>query len=181
MKIWIDTETTGLNRWKHGIVQLAFLIEKDEEVQYEEVLYSNPIGKQIDKEALKIHGTTEAQLAQYDPWPLVAIRFTEFLGTQVDKYNPLDKLVPCGYNVDFDLGMLRGNWPDKYFGSFFARPTIEVMTYVAEEVSRGLKLKSYSLEEVCKHFEIPLEAHNALADIKATRALYYKLKGKNSG
>ena len=35
--------------------------------------------------------------------------------------------------------------------------------------------RSHKLVDVCKHFGIELDAHDALSDIKATRQLIYKL------
>jgi DNA polymerase III subunit epsilon len=106
----------------------------------------------------------------------------KLLGKYVNKYDKQDKFVLGGYNVGFDMDMMRVSFEkagDNYFGSWFFWPVIDVRVMVAEQILEiGLRLPNYKLETVCEYFNIPIDAHNALSDIRATRQLYYFLKGE---
>ena len=43
------------------------------------------------------------------------------------------------------------------------------------EYKKLIILESHKLVDVCKYFDIKIDAHDALSDIKATRELIYKL------
>lgn len=79
------------------------------------------------------------------------------------------------------MDMMRSSFEksgDKYFGSWFFWPTIDVRHEVAKQILDGCRLRNYKLETVCGHYDIKIDSHDALSDIKATRELYYKLIGK---
>ena len=107
------------------------------------------------------------------------------LGRYCDKYNRLDKFYMAGYNVRFDADFLKEFFlknKDFYFGSWFnyrfidPLPLLHWANWVKE-----INLPDYKLATVCRHFQIPLQAHDAMADITATRELIYKLLDKTSG
>lgn len=177
---WLDTETTGIDPKRCAIVQLAGLVEIGGEIISEIELKICPHkGAFISDEALKVNGLTQEQL---DSFPVASgqyLRLIAELNSYIDKYNPSDKFILAGYNVGFDEQFLRNFFylcGDKFFGSYFAWPKIDVANFVAEEYVKGLRLINFKLETLCKQYNIPLQAHDAAADIKATRDLYYKLK-----
>lgn len=61
---------------------------------------------------------------------------------------------------------------DVYFGSWFNYKTIDPLSllHILDGIG-SISLENYKLETVCKHYDIPLDAHDALNDIKATREL----------
>ena len=68
--LWLDTETTGLNPKKHGVIQIACLYEEGK-IPYPQnipVIFnelSNCMGCKIDKEALRINGHKKKKIKGY--------------------------------------------------------------------------------------------------------------------
>ena len=188
--LWVDLETTGTNPLRHGIIQLAALVEIDNEIIEEVDLRMRPMTKhEVDAEALEVNGVTEAQISE---WPAQSDQYAAFealLERYVNRYEKLDKFVLAGYNINaFDELFLRQMFLDNaktreerkyggYFGSWFFWPKRDVQTYVAEHIlEHTMRLKNYKLETVCAQFGIQINAHDALSDIHATRQLYRVLR-----
>ena len=177
---YFDTETTGLDNRKHDIIQLAYLIEIDNEIVDEGNYFIKPrdFGV-IDEEALKVNNLTIAQLKEFPSSATVYRQLHNKLNRYVDKYNKKDKFSPAGYNVGFDTGMLKSFFiknGDNYYGSFFNYHIIDPINFLYLLEYKGiLKLENYKLGTVCKYFDIKIKAHDALSDIKATRELIKKL------
>lgn len=97
----------------------------------------------------------------------------------VNPYNKTDKFTACGYNVSFDLGFLHSFFQkcgDLFFYSFVFKQTLDLLPVVIFLQRAGLiEVENCKLETVCKHFDIEVVAHNAWADVAATRELYEKL------
>jgi len=135
---------------------------------------------EITDKALEISGESEGEILS---WPDPIGQYNKFKATLerfVNRYTKTDKFVLAGYNVNFDDQFLR-EWfkkaGDKYYGSYFFWPKRDVQTYLSEHIAEhGLRLPDYKLETVCNHFQIPIEAHDAMSDIKATRSLYQVLR-----
>lgn len=185
---WYDTETTGIDSRRHAMVQLAGLLEIDGAVVEEiDLLFRPPEGRIIDPRALAVNGRTEVEL---DGFPELAIgigRLKEVFGRYVSKYDRADKFVPAGFNINFDQEFLREGFRlagDKYGpGSWLFNAPLDVRSWVALAVARdGLRLPDYKLTSVCAHYRIVLDnAHDALADVRATRELFYRLAGGAAG
>lgn len=192
---WFDTETTGVDSDTCAIIQLGGLIEIGGQIQEEVNIRMRPFfGAEIYTKALTVNKTTRKEIEKYPPWEQGFEQLESTLGNYVDMYDPNDKFVIAGYNVDFDINFLRKYFDyyygDKanmkkfksYFGSWFFWPSIDVKNEVAKQVMCGhLRMQSYKLSLVCGHYGVALDnnAHDALADIRATRELYQKLMGKN--
>jgi len=148
-------------------------------------------GAEINTKALTVNKTTRNQIEKYPPWEEGFEKLEKALGKYVDKYDKNDKYIIGGYNVEFDINFLRKYFDyyygDKtlmkyinYFHSWFFWPSIDVKHEVAKQIMSGyLRMDRYTLKKVCGHYGIPLDAHDALADIRATRDLYQKLMTKN--
>lgn len=124
MKVfWFDTETSGTNPHKHGIMQLAYIIEIDGRVEDQSTLYANCNTKEVTERALEITSFSADQIAE---WPSPKKMYAALIKTFdrfIDKFDKQDKFIAGGYNVQFDLDFLRQLWfesGDKYFGSYFA-------------------------------------------------------------
>lgn len=191
---WFDTETTGLDSETCAVIQLGGLIEIGGVIQEEINIKMRPFfGAEIHTKALTVNKTTRDQIEKYPPWEEGFKELEEALGKYVSKYDKNDKYVIGGYNVEFDIGFLRKYFDyfygDKtqmkyinYFHSWFFWPSIDVKHEVAKQVMCGqLRMDRYTLKKTCGHYGIPLDdnAHDALADITATRALYQALMTKN--
>lgn len=178
---WFDVETTGVNCTTNAIIQLSGIMEFDKEV-IEEVNYQiRPFpGAVIEKIALEVNGIKEEDLISFAPYRNVYFSFINFLNKYVDKYTKEDKIVLAGYNVGFDEGFLRNFFTmngDRYFGSYFAWPKIDVAHVIAEEYVKGLRLSNFRLGTICEKYGVAISAHDAMSDIRATRDLYYKING----
>jgi DNA polymerase III subunit epsilon len=177
---WFDTETTGLSSLANDIVQLAYIVEIDGEVDDEGEFYiSPPVGAEIQEAALQVHGKNRELIQTYPSQRQFMQQFLSLLDSYVDKYDKGDKFIAAGYNVSFDLDMLRGLWTkqgQKYFGSYFFGAPLDVLCFVAREVIEGrLPTNQHKLGIVCKHYGVEIDAHDAASDIKATRELYLKI------
>ena len=176
---WFDTETTGISAYKCCVIQLAALIELDGEiVEALDIKFRPHDGATIEKAALDVHGLSEEVLMTFDDPSIGMAALKTTLSSYVNKFDKNDKFLIAGYNVNFDIDHLRQMFlrsNDKYFGSFFFWPSIDVQHYVALEIAKGLRLPNYRLSTVCQHYGIKIDAHEALSDIEATRKLYLAL------
>ncbi len=180
---WLDVETTGINARKNDITQLAYLIEMDNDIIDQGEMFFKPKNmRNIDAKALEITGRTLDELNHFPVLEDGITELQEIMSQYVDRYNKADKFVPAGYNVRFDLDFLRQSFlktGDKYFGSWYTWPSLDVQTFVALYVISGHNgLPNYQLSTLCDHFQIPINAHDALSDVKATRMLYSILRGR---
>ena len=177
----IDVETTGLNHWTHCPWSLTARF------------YPNPVtltlkfkpleGAQIDAEALKVGGVTTEELATFEA-PLIAYqKFVSVLSSRIDKYNKSDKLHFVGYNARFDMDFLR-SWfsrqGDKFFGSWFWFPPIDVMALAAVELmDHRAALADFKLATVAHYFGMEVDKeklHIAEYDVELTDQLFRWLK-----
>lgn len=178
--LWFDTETTGVDPQKNAIVQLSGMILINDEIMESFDIKMQPWnGAEINPKAMEVHGLTEEDLETFQSHEDGIAEFKRIVHKYVSKFDRNDKFVLAGYNVNFDDGMLRTSFRkchDIYYGSLFAFPKIDAVTYVAEHFANGLRLKNNKLSTLCEHFNIEIKAHDAMSDIQATRELYLKLK-----
>jgi DNA polymerase III epsilon subunit-like protein len=188
--LWVDLETTGTNPIRNGIVQLAALVDIDNHLEAELNLKMAPLAKaEIDPEALAVNEVTEEEIRGYPHQSDQYATFVALLSQYINRYEKLDKFILAGYNINaFDEPFLRQLFMDNaatrrdrkyggYFGSWFFWPKRDVQVYLAEHIAEhGLRLPNFKLATVCEHFGIPIDAHDALSDIQATRTLYRVLR-----
>lgn len=177
-KFYIDTETTGLLPYMHDIVQLAVVIEIDGRIESEHDWKVRPVNFDvIDEKALKTQNRTIEELKEFGDPRQAFNELLKVLDTHIDKYDKQDKFTVCGYNVGFDSEFLRHFFKKnghKYYGSYFRNnlivdPLQVIYFMVAHDYMP--ELDNYKLTTVCEFFGIEFKAHDALADIKATREL----------
>lgn len=179
--LWIDLETTGVHPDSCAILQLVALIEKDDVIEEEiEILMCPFTGAEVTQAALDINGRSETEIYTYPSPEDGMLQFLKFVDRHINKYNKEDKAVLAGYNVKFDADFLRNYFEyvdvKKYFNSYFFSPLLDIIGFVAHLIKmKGLRLPNYKLKTVCNAFDIQFDAHDALADIMATRKLYDKL------
>ena len=141
--LWIDTETTGLDPNKNGVIQIAALYEEGKIPYYANtpVIFnelSNAMGCKIDKEALRINGHKKKKIKKYPADTFE--HFIDFLDDKVNKFNKEDKMTIMGYNVKFDLEMLHG-WAKRekyeYLGSYLDWRVVDVLVIARNEWLMG--------------------------------------------
>ncbi len=179
--LYIDVETTGTDPDRHGIIQLAAIMEIAGLVVEEvDLKFAPHDGAAIDDQALRISGTGRAELRERMSSSDALTLFREFLGRHVEPYDRNDKCYPAGYNVHFDLDFVQ-NWfrlnGDKYgLGSYVNWKRLDPLPLLfMKDFTGALRLPDYKLETVCRHFGIDIQAHDALSDIRATRVLLAEL------
>lgn len=184
MKIfYFDVETTGLQPWKHDIVQLACLIEIDGTVKEEKAWYMRPFDEStIDQKALDVNNLTMEQLQKFpEPTVIFGQELIPLLAKYIDKYDRYDKFCPAGFNVGFDVDFLREFFKkngDKYYGSWFNYDFIDplqVLRFFQPNETWIQDLRDKKLGTVCEKYAIKLDAHEALSDIRATRDLIHQM------
>jgi len=174
---WCDVETTGLESKRHCIIQLAYMIEIDGEIVLDRNIQMKPMYPgSVDEKALDINGKTHEEIMQYPDCKIGYRQLLKDLGKHIDKFNPDDKFIVAGYNVNFDIKFLRQLFErmnDKYYGSWFFNVPMDIYTFVAHKILEGMRLPNYKLLTVCSHFGITVvDAHDAKCDIDVTRKLY---------
>ncbi len=179
--LWFDTETTGLDPVKQDIIQAAGILVIDGKEVDRFNLVCQPFSyENIEEEALKVHGRSVEEIKTY-PAPQDAYReITGFLSRYVDKYNKQDKIYIAGQNSRFDKDFLfsffRKNG-DQYCGSFFYHYTLDLMQLTTIlKVMNKIHPENLKLESICKVCGVTLSgAHDAMADIEATRECFSRL------
>lgn len=183
---WIDTETGGLDSDRYALLQVAIMIEIDNEIKSSSIHYMRPFkGDFVNSDALAVNGFTVKEISLWPNPQKVFTEITEILDSYVDRYDINDKFIFAGYNAKFDVDFLRAFWSkcdDKYFGSYFFTANLDVISTVAEAILNGIiqPMRHFRLVDVCEQLGIEFDgkAHDALADIKATRETYYKIQEK---
>lgn len=194
---WVDLETTGTQPG-HEIIECAFIIDIDGEDKEEHDVLVKPLAvnpenvdsgrvRPIDENALALIGLTEDDLRHPDrKEPRILYRgLSGILEKYVNKFERTDKFIIAGHNVDFDVRFLKALWDqcgDYYFGSWFSWETINLVDILRIwQVVTGKQVQGRKLTDIAEAFGIPLEAHNALNDIRVTREAFYKMLSEIRG
>ena len=156
----VDVETTGLNPYRNTIWSLSVTIFDGEGEDYLSYECAPVKGSTIDSKSLSMAGKVEADIIGLEAPDIVWDRFQHDLRKYIDPYNRKDKLHFIGYNARFDYDFVRNWWKqfDKYFGSFFWFPPIDVMNLAATFFMPARKtIPDFKLATVAAALEIPVE------------------------
>ena len=178
--LWVDTETTGLRPWVHDIHQLAVLVEIDGAIVEEILFKMQPIDMTtVEARALAVSNTEYDDLMTFEN-PLTAFQqFTALMDKYVKRTDKNDKFVFAGHNAPFDYEFVRHLF--KKLGQTGFNQYLEYKTLDTYALAYMINYKiplgtdNLKLETLCNRFDIPIEAHQALNDIQATRALFMEL------
>jgi DNA polymerase-3 subunit epsilon len=187
--VFLDVETTGLDPKRHGVIQVAAIMDIDGVAVDRIDLKIRPASScACDAKALEVSGSTIEMIRDY---PHEADQFREFLGwlsRHIDKFTKTDKAFFSGYNSPFDVEFMRQLFErngDKYFGSWFWSGTIDVMGLALLRLrSDREQMENFKLGTVANwvlgldEFEritAEIGLHNAMTDIELTREIFYKL------
>lgn len=176
-KLFVDLETTGLDVNRHGICQISGIVEIDGNVVEEFDFSVKPYPlDEISAEAVAINGYSheKAGIAPSECYLKVIDIFSRY----IDRFNKLDKFVWVGQNPTFDYGFLdkffKKNRND-YLYAYINYRKIDLITISAFLAECGvISIKSCKLVDVAQAVGVPLQAHNALSDIRAVRDIYQK-------
>ncbi len=174
MKIFLDTETTGLKpNDGDRIVEIAAIayqertpVEAKDGGEYHQ--YINP-QRTMPAEAQQIHGLGDDFLADKPLFAEVADAFIEFIRGH--------ELII--HNAAFDRGFLNAE---------FARLNKPPLEEIAAEITCSLEwsrknnqqVNSHSLNALCKHYQINLTAradyHSAIVDTRLLGEVYFRMR-----
>ncbi len=181
--IFIDTETGGVNAEKSALIQLSGIIEVDGTEKEKFNFYIKPFeNSELNEKALEVQGRTLEELGteKYIDESIIYKKFLEILDKYIDKYDKNDKFIVAGYNVKFDIDILKALFErnnNKFLFSYFNSSMLDPLYSVRLLQVAGILpvLENNKLETWCKYFNIELKAHDSLQDITATKKLIEKL------
>ena len=181
--IFIDTETGGVNIEKSALIQLSGIIRVNKKDVETFNFFIKPVeDSEVNEKALEVQGRTleELKTEKYIEEKEVYKQFVNLLDKYVDKYDRTDKFIVAGYNVRFDVDMLKAffqrhgnNFLFSYLDSSMLDPLYSIRLLQVAGILPVLE--NNKLETWCKHFGIELKAHDSLEDIEATKKLIGKL------
>ncbi len=179
--LWLDTETSGVDAFRNDIIQIGYIVEIDGELmEQSEILMAPTPNSPVSVEALKVNKFTTKEISEFQSQQEGLFKFETALQRHINRFDSRDKLVLAGYNVGFDDKFLRAMFKklgNNYYGSYILWAKLDVQSFVAKYIiETDTILENYKLATVCAHFNIDLDAHDALEDIKATRKLYQTLQ-----
>ena len=174
---YIDVETTDLYPKKSSIFQLSGFIKSPAGYDEFNIKMRPYKGETITEGASERTGKLQEELITY---PDQSLGYEEFMSI-MHKHNPNPSYTYrsffIGYNSSFDCDFVRdwflfNNNPD--FTKYFYFPPIDVM-HIANFALIGERqyLKNFQLSTVYKYLtgEALTDAHDAMADIKATKRI----------
>ena len=183
IQLWIDTETTGLSPIRDSIVQLSCIVMIDHKETERHKWDIKPYKTNgMDPGAALVNGITQEMAMSF---PDQSVAFKEFyeLLTRLSKE---EKGYICGYNVQFDLDMIKA-WFEhnrKYdLWRMVDSPVMDVYKYAAFPfILKGVRpyMENFKLTTLYKTiFNKDFEgAHDSMADIEATIEIYKVLVNK---
>jgi DNA polymerase III epsilon subunit family exonuclease len=165
---FIDIETTGLNLFKHEIIEIGCvlttpnlkIIEKFElKIKPERI-------KDADSIALKVNHYNEKDWEQ-------ALGLEKAINIFSKK---VKDCIMVGHNVIFDAGFLEYAFNKSKIKNPMHYHKLDTISIAWAKLHNDPKLEHLSLHEMCARFGIKNEnAHSALSDAYATFELYKKL------
>lgn len=173
--VWMDTETTGLEPTKCGIIELAAVIQypgrnKPADYYSEEM---NPGAVEISEYALKVNQISEEKISAAAPIDQALRLFDGLIE---------DRAVIAGWNVSgFDIPFLKTAYERAGIKWRFHHHCLDMMV-----VANWLKFvgaihpKSLSLQNMAKYLGIDAQAfgpaHRAMPDVYTTLAIAKRFK-----
>lgn len=185
--IWLDLETGGVDPVCHQITQVGAMatlgldfdtVSGDE--RYEQKMQL--VEGRYTEEALKVQGHTEERWAEAIQTPAMLDEFGRWCSlhthqTISKKGSKYQVAHLAGFNLRFDCDFLnatckrngsgeRGYWLpiSKWRGGWI--DVLDLALWV--RAMHGHNYDDMKLETICKYYGIPIEAHDALGDVKAT-------------
>lgn len=174
IRLFIDTETTGLNPKYHSVIQIAAILDIDEYIIDTFNVKVRPVnGGGISQESLEFLNIKESDFLNPE-YLDDDVAYQQLLDFMLKHYLDKDQFTIIGHNIRFDIDVLNTlflrNQDDLHTFPFAIFDTLQ---YARENMPECDK---YNLGFLCEHFGLKLEnAHDAMADITANRELFYKM------
>lgn len=184
MELFFDTETSGIYRFKESyestnqpwVVQLGMILSNKDKIFAEINLILKSFGRKIEPGAIAVHGISSETADSVGVEPTVAY------GLFTDMCRKASRII-C-HNTEFDINIMKA--------AFFAEG-LEHTDYIFNRGKHFCTMKttthlckipgyrgSYKWPKLIELYEFLFnerfeDAHDALADVRATRRCYYEL------
>lgn len=161
--IVLDTETTGLGDLDE-IIELG-IIDNNGNVLYESTFKTDNI---ITDEARSVNHITDEELSKSPLFCNEWVKIKSIIG---------DNIV-VGHNISFDQRLLSQTLYKYHLEDFKFKRTIDTYTMAKNKLRNGrlnMNIKSYSLNNLAKLFDLKEEEHRATSDCFLTLELLNKL------
>lgn len=155
----IDLETTGLYPKRDRVIEVGALRVRQGEIVDTMSTFVNPLQK-LPERVTEITGITDCDLEAAPTIEDIWRDIFAFLGEDV----------LIGQRILFDYSFLKRIAVNHKYS--FERQGIDTLKIARKYLS---DLESRALGSLCQYYKIPLQAHRALEDAKATHQLYQKL------
>lgn len=181
--IFLDLETTGLNPKRAAIIQFGAVITSlSREVVSLDIRMRPHEDAEVNEEALAVNGVMPGDFAHppYVDYREGKRQIVKALEGCVNPYDKEDKFFAIGYNLHaFDMPFLRelfSRCGDRYFGSWFWHPSIDLMLLAAYALRKQRhKMPDFKLGTVCHFLGVHVDPgmqHDAMYDVRLTMELW---------
>lgn len=181
--LFLDLETTGLNKDENEVIQLAALVVVNGEIKEELSFFFKPEHPENTyQKALEITGLTMETIMAYNDDPRVALRTID---QTLKKWAPINEdWAIAGQNVKFDMEFFELWWnKNQGAGSKLYRKTFKFVSLdlinlaFAFHIAGVFTFKNFKLSTILETLDMVFEgeSHNALNDIRMTYKAYFKL------
>ena len=157
--VCIDLETTGLNPKLDKIIEIGAVKVINGEITETFETFVNP-GRKLEQRIMELTGIRDEQLTDAPYIDEVLPDLLDFLGD----------LPLLGHSILFDYSFLKKAAVDRKLT--FERDGVDTLKIARRFLT---ELEHRSLDYLCEYYQIPHNAHRALADAEATVQLYGKL------
>lgn len=165
---FIDLETTGLNLFKHEIIEIGCIVTTPELEVIEE------FELKVKPERIEDADPISLKVNRYDPE-----NWTEAVSLKEALKIVSEKTVDCimvGQNVSFDSGFLESAFAKANITNTMHYHKLDTISIAWAKFHKDKDINHFSLRELCMRFGIKNEkSHTALSDARATYELYKKL------
>ena len=176
---FIDLETTGLDPVKNGVLQIAGHIEIEGEKVESFNIECRPFADdEVAPQALAVNGIELESLKDRQDPREAFLQLKKLLSRYVAPFEKTDKFWFYAYNAPFDSGFLREFFKkngDKYYGSWFWTPAIDIMVLAASHLREERHLmENFRLSTVAAHLGVAVaeeELHDGRYDVRLMREI----------
>jgi DNA polymerase III epsilon subunit-like protein len=177
--LFFDFETGGIDHKRNPILQAAWILELNGEVIAEKCFDVKPGNDdEFNLGALAVNNFTIERMQKGKELSYVLCAMVQDLKSAV---KGSDKTILCGHNVHFDINFLvvaadktRENIRN-YVDLSNSLCTCAIARFLSYR--KLIHVRNHKLVTLAEHFQIPINAHDALGDVKATREVFYRLNG----
>lgn len=173
-KVFIDTETSGLDNLKHQILTVAIVLcdNNGNEVFSEEYKVKQQDWAEINTRALEVNGIV---LEEHNKTALSELEVAQKIHDVLKMYG-LFRPIVIGQNVTFDIGFLQNMFKRtelKYPFDYHFQDTM-VLANVLKDVGK-MPIVNVKLVTIANFFGLSTDFHRALEDARMTAKVYYKM------